>query len=94
MQDEGPTELTAEQKAVEEKRLAFLSEQAQELENSLVDLQKRLERQDDPHGKRAKALESDLEDSKKMLSVVTERLKKKKFSGNYSLSLSLWRMDC
>ena len=83
-QDEAPTELTGEQKAAEEKRLAFLSSQVKELERSRADLQRRLDNEDEPTHKRAKDIKSDLEDTEKTLGGIEVRLAKKKFSGELS----------
>jgi hypothetical protein len=80
-QDEAPTELTKEQIAAEEKRMAFLLTQVQELEGSRGDLRKKLDREDDPASGPAKAIESDLEDADKTLSSIKARMVKKKFSG-------------
>ena len=80
-QDEPPTELTEEQKAAEDKRIAFLLTQVQELERSRADLQAKLDKEDDPTDSRAKAIESDLEDAGKTLNDVKARIVKKKFSG-------------
>lgn len=83
-QDEAPAELTEEQKAAQEKRIAFLTIQAQELEGSRADLQKRLDKEDDSRSRPAKAIESDLEDAEKTLSAVKARIAKNKFSGKSS----------
>ncbi|KAG6375493.1 hypothetical protein JVT61DRAFT_3052 [Boletus reticuloceps] len=79
-QDEAPTELTQEQKAAEEKRIAFLMIQVQELEGSRVKLEKTLDKEDDPAGSPANAIVSDLEDEAKMISSIKARIAKKKFS--------------
>ena len=86
-QDEAPTELTKEQKAAEEKRIAFLMTQVQELEGSRSSLQKKLDKEDDPVGSPANALESDLEDAETTLNSIKARMQKKKFSGESSLVL-------
>ncbi|KAF8557632.1 hypothetical protein OG21DRAFT_231947 [Imleria badia] len=78
--DEAPTELTEEQKAAEEKRHAFLLTQVQELEGSRTKLQKTLDKEDDPAGSPANAIESDLEDGDKTMSSIKARMVKKKFS--------------
>lgn len=83
--DEAPTELTPEQKVAEDKRLAFLLTQVQELEGSRAGLQKSLDKEDDPTGSPANAIESDLEDVDKTLSSVKARMAKKNFSGASSL---------
>ena len=79
IQDEPPTELTAEQKAAEEKRMAFLLTQMQDLERSLADLQGKLDMEDDENV--AKSIKSDFEDEGKTLKDVKARMARKKFSG-------------
>ena len=86
-QDEVPIELTKEQQVAEEKRIAFLLTQVQELQGSRGDLQKKLDRVDNPASSSAKAIESDLEDEEKTLSSIKARMVKKKFSGESSCFL-------
>lgn len=80
-QDEGLTELTKEQKAAEEKRITFLSSQLPTLEGASADLQTKLDKEDDPVGSPANAIESDLEDAAKTATDIKARIAKKKFSG-------------
>lgn len=86
-QDEVPTVLTEEQKAAEQKRIAFLSTQVRELEGSRASLREKLDNVDDPNSRPAKAIESDLEDADKKLKSINLRMEKKKFSGESSISL-------
>jgi DNA repair exonuclease SbcCD ATPase subunit len=79
-QDEGLTELTEEQKAAEEKRITFLSSQLPTLEGASADLQTKLDKEDDPVGSPANAIESDLEDAAKTATDIKARIAKKKFS--------------
>lgn len=83
-QDEAPTELTKEQQAAEDKRIVFLTTQVLELEGSRADLRKKLDEQDDSKSRPAKAIQSDLEDTEKMLNAINARIVKKKFSGESS----------
>ncbi|KAH0827994.1 hypothetical protein J3R83DRAFT_3637 [Lanmaoa asiatica] len=78
-QDEALTQLTEEQKAVEEKRLAFLLTRVQELEESRADLQRKLDKMGDPKSRPAKTIESDLENMEKTLNAVKARMTKTKF---------------
>ncbi|KAG6373970.1 hypothetical protein JVT61DRAFT_6137 [Boletus reticuloceps] len=76
-----------EQQAAEEKCIAFLMIQVQELEGLCTKLEKTLDKEDDLASGPANAIVSDLEDEAKMISSIEARIVKKKFSGGSSLFL-------